>query len=228
MPIEAVNIVKSYSKSKTSAATPVLKGVNLYAADGEFLAVTGRSGAGKSTLLHILGGIDEADSGSVIITLDGKKYETAAMAGKKLAAFRNKYIGFVFQFHHLLPEFTALENIILPAMIAGDSYSAAAKKAKDLLKVVELDIRESHRPTELSGGEQQRVAIARAIINKPRIVFADEPTGNLDSESTQNILRLVRRLQNESGSTFIIATHSEEVAACASRIVNISDGKINK
>ena len=224
MLLQATNIVKSYTKTKT--VTPVLKGISLEVSDGEFLAVTGRSGAGKSTLLHILGSIDKPDSGSVSFTLEGKKLTISEMSPRELAKFRNRNIGFVFQFHHLLPEFTALENIMLPAMIAGDSYSVAEKKSKSLLKVVGLDIREAHRPTELSGGEQQRVAIARAIINNPKVVFADEPTGNLDLESTKNILQLIRHLQQESGSTFIIATHSDEVAACATRVINISDGTV--
>lgn len=224
MILEATNIVKTYTKLQ--AKTPVLKNVNLSVFPGELLVIVGRSGAGKSTLLHILGSIDKPDSGTIRLNIDGKEYAYPEMNNAQTATFRNRNIGFVFQFHHLLPEFTALENIMLPAMVAGDTYKVAAEKAKQLLKIVDLDIRETHKPNELSGGEQQRVAIARALINKPKIVFADEPTGNLDRANSLNVLDIIARLKQETEITFVVATHSDDVAARATRVVTVKDGMI--
>lgn len=224
--LKAENIVKSYTKLQK--VTPVLKNVSLSINEGEFISIVGPSGAGKSTLLHIIGGIDKPDSGKSVIYLDNKEIEYSKVSSDKLAKIRNKYLGFVFQFHHLLPEFSAVENIMLPAMIWGLSYSKSKEKAKTLLKIVSLDIRETHRPSELSGGEQQRVAIARALINEPKIVFADEPTGNLDRDNSINILNLIQDLQKTLNITFIIATHSDDVAAGSHRIVKMRDGIIEE
>ncbi len=224
MILKADNIVKSYTKLQR--VTPVLKNVSLTIEEGEFVAVVGPSGAGKSTLLHIIGGIDHPDSGKSYIYLDNKEFEYSKLSGSKLSKIRNKYLGFIFQFHHLLPEFSAIENIMLPAMIGGLSYNKSKDKAKSLLKIVGLDIRESHKPTELSGGEQQRVAIARALINEPKIVFADEPTGNLDRDNSTNILNLIQSLQKQLNITFIIATHSDDVAKSSHRIISMKDGII--
>ena len=237
----AKNIVKAYTKQHK--VTPVLKGVSLAVSEGDFVSIIGPSGAGKSTLLHILGGIDAPDSGEVIIehnainktnsinaTGNNSKYyyDYNAMNPTELANFRNQFIGFIFQFHHLLPEFSAIENIMLPALIAGDSYKIAKDKALRLLNLIKLDLRESHKPSELSGGEQQRVAIARALINNPKIVLADEPTGNLDRSNSQNILDILDTLQRELNITFIVATHSDEVAARSKRIVKMKDGLIEE
>lgn len=224
--LKSENIVKSYTKLQK--VTPVLKNVSLSISEGEFISIVGPSGAGKSTILHIIGGIDKPDSGKSVIYLDNKEIDYSKVSSDKLAKIRNKHLGFVFQFHHLLPEFSAVENIMLPAMISGLSYSKSKENAKSLLKIVGLDIRETHRPTELSGGEQQRVAIARALINDPKIVFADEPTGNLDRDNSINILNLIKSLQKSLNITFIIATHSDEVAASSHRIVKMRDGIIEE
>lgn len=223
MQIRAKDIVKSYTKQQR--VTPVLKGVSLSVDEGEFISIIGPSGAGKSTLLHILGGLDSPDSGSLIIEHEGVYYDFSSMSANELAAFRNKNIGFIFQFHHLLPEFSAIENIMLPALIAGESYKNAKNKAIDLLKMLNLDLRETHKPMELSGGEQQRIAIARALINSPMLILADEPTGNLDHANSLNILDILDSLKQKTNSTFIIATHSDAVASRSQRIITIVDGK---
>lgn len=223
MQIRAKDIVKSYTKQQR--VTPVLKGVSLSVDEGEFISIIGPSGAGKSTLLHILGGLDSPDSGSLIIEHEGVYYDFSSMSANELAAFRNKHIGFIFQFHHLLPEFSAIENIMLPALIAGESYKNAKNKAIDLLKMLNLDLRETHKPMELSGGEQQRIAIARALINSPMLILADEPTGNLDHANSLNILDILDSLKQKTNSTFIIATHSDAVASRSQRIITIVDGK---
>lgn len=220
--IEAKNIAKSYINNMMM--TNVLKNINLTVEKGEFLAIMGPSGAGKSTLLHILSGLDKADSGQIIIRNDKTVFDLNSLKAKEVAAFRNQEIGFVFQFHHLLPEFTALENIMLPAMIAGDSTSKAKSKAVELLELIGLKDRAEHLPAELSGGEQQRVAILRAVINKPKIIFADEPTGNLDMENSRNVIDLLIKLKNEINLTMLVATHSNEVSNCADRIIRISNG----
>ena len=217
MILSAKNIFKSYGK------LPVLKGVDIDIDKGEFITIIGKSGAGKSTLLHILGTLDNADNG----TLEILGSDISKLSHQKLSAFRNQNIGFVFQFHHLLPEFSALENVSIPALIGGDSDSQAKKKAKDLLDYLGLAERLKHKPNELSGGEQQRVAIARALINNPALIMADEPTGNLDSTTSSDIHALIASLRKELQITFIIVTHNQELAALSDRSIHMIDGKLD-
>lgn len=214
--LEAKNIHKKYG------GLEVLKGVDVSIQKKEIVSIIGSSGAGKSTLLHILGTLDKPDSGEMIM------YNTPVfrLKGKKLAAFRNRHIGFVFQFHHLLPEFTALENVCIPGWIAGRKKKAVEAEALSLLKLLGLENRSEHKPGALSGGEQQRVAVARALINKPGIVFADEPTGNLDSANARDLHQLFTRLKEEMEQTFLIVTHNEELAALSDRVLHMKDGKI--
>ena len=186
------------------------------------MSIVGKSGAGKSTLLHILGTLDSADSGQVLINNENiSQLNKAAMA-----AFRNKNIGFIFQFHHLLPEFSALENVTMPALINGDTEGSARKRASELLDYLGLTHRTSHKPTELSGGEQQRVAVARALMMNPAVVFADEPSGNLDSASSKDLHNLIFKLRDDFKQTFVIVTHNEELAQMSDRILHMKDGKI--
>ncbi len=215
--IRAENIHKAYGTLE------VLKGISLEIQKGEIVSVVGASGAGKSTLLHILGTLDKADRGSVSIN----DQEIASMQEKKLSAFRNREIGFVFQFHHLLPEFTALENVCIPAYIAGDSKKTAFEKARQLLEFLGLADRMEHKPSALSGGEQQRVAVARALVNKPAVILADEPSGNLDSGSSIELHELFFNLRDEFKQTFVIVTHNRELAEMADRQLRIKDGIIN-
>jgi lipoprotein-releasing system ATP-binding protein len=212
--IEGKNIFKSYK------TVDVLKDVSININKGEVVSIVGASGAGKSTLLQILGTLDTPDKGEVII--DGTSIQ--ALNEKQLAAFRNKNIGFVFQFHHLLPEFSALENVCLPAFIGGVSKSIAEKKAKELLDFIGLGHRLTHKPAELSGGEQQRVAIARALINNPIVVMADEPTGNLDSENSEEVNKLFLNLRDAYKQTFLMVTHNQQLAAMADRMLVMKDG----
>ena len=198
----------------------VLKGVDISINKGEIVSIVGSSGAGKSTLLHILGTLDKADKGQII--LNGQHLET--LSGNKLAAFRNRHIGFVFQFHHLLPEFTALENVCIPGWIAGDKKKEVVIKATKLLKTLGLGDRLENKPQQLSGGEQQRVAVARALINSPSIVMADEPTGNLDSANAKELHQLFIELRNTFNQTFLIVTHNEELAKMSDRILMMKDG----
>ncbi len=214
--IRARNIHKSYGKLQ------VLKGVKLDVESGEIISIVGASGSGKSTLLQVLGTIEKHEQGSV--TIDG--VEVSKLNDRELSNFRNQKIGFVFQFHHLLPEFTALENICIPAYIAGRSRSEAENDAQQLLDIMGITERASHKPAELSGGEQQRVAIARALINKPAVILADEPSGNLDSESSQSLHELFFRLREELGQTFVIVTHNLELAKMADRTLTIRDGLV--
>jgi len=214
--LKARNIHKSYGK------LVVLRGIDLTVQKGEIISIVGASGAGKSTLLHVLGTLDKPDKGE--IKIHGEN--VSSLNDKALSAFRNANIGFVFQFHHLLPEFTALENICIPAFIAGKSIPEAEKQAIELLDFMSLANRSSHKPSELSGGEQQRVAIARALINKPAVVFADEPSGNLDSKSSQVLHKLFFKLRNAFGQTFVIATHNKELADMADRKMVIKDGLV--
>jgi len=214
--IKAENITKTYGKLQ------VLKGVNMQVEKGEIVSITGSSGAGKSTLLHIMGTLDKADGGNIII--DGKS--VMELKDKELAAFRNKHIGFVFQFHHLLPEFSALENVCIPAFISGTYKSEAEKKAKELLDYLGLSDRIQHKPSEMSGGEQQRVAIARALINQPSIVFADEPSGNLDAKNSAELHDLFFDLRKHFNQTFVIVTHDPILADKADRKIVIRDGVI--
>ncbi len=214
--LTAKNIYKQYDH------LPVLKGVDISVSKGEIVSIVGSSGAGKSTLLHILGTLDKADSGEII--LNGQHIET--LTGRKLSAFRNKHIGFVFQFHHLLPEFTALENVCIPGWIGGGKKKEVSFKAAELLKTLGLGNRLENKPQQLSGGEQQRVAVARALINGPSIVMADEPTGNLDSAKAKELHQLFIDLRNQFHQTFLIVTHNEELAKMSDRILLMKDGKI--
>jgi len=207
---------------KTFGDVAVLKDVDLSVTRGELISIVGASGAGKTTLLQIIGTLDHADRGEVTIN----NQPISALSSKKLAAFRNKHIGFIFQFHHLLPEFTALENVCIPAFIAQKSVKEAEARATELLNFLGLGHRTSHKPSMLSGGEQQRVAVARALMNKPDIIFADEPSGNLDSANATELHNLFFKLRTEMGQTFIIVTHNNQLAAMADRTLTMKDGNI--
>jgi lipoprotein-releasing system ATP-binding protein len=200
----------------------VLKGVDLHIKKGEIVSIVGASGAGKTTLLQILGTLDTYSQGNLSIN----KTSLTSLNSKELARFRNENLGFIFQFHQLLPEFTALENVCIPAFIKKTPKAEAEKRAKELLAFLGLSHRESHKPNELSGGEQQRVAVARALINNPSIILADEPSGNLDSESAENLHNLFFKLRDEFGQTFVIVTHNEDLADMADRKLVMQDGKI--
>ncbi len=210
------NIYKRYGSLE------VLKGVNIEINKGEIVSIVGPSGSGKSTLLHILGTLDKADMGEV--SMNGTV--VSSLTGKKLSAYRNQHIGFVFQFHHLLPEFTALENVCIPGWLAGKKKKEVEEKSKDLLKLLSLGERMENKPNQMSGGEQQRVAVARALINNPDLVFADEPTGNLDSANAKELQQLFFDLRNKFNQTFLIVTHNEELAKLSDRILYMKDGKI--
>ncbi len=201
---------------------PVLKSVDIHIEAGEMVSIVGASGAGKSTLLHILGTLDNADSGSIWI----KNQSITALSTKELAAFRNQNIGFIFQFHHLLPEFDALENISIPGWIAGKPKKEVRDRAIELLNLLGLKHRHHHKPQQLSGGEQQRVAVARALINAPAIVFADEPTGNLDSDNAKQLHQLFVQLNITLATSFLIVTHNEELAAMSTRVLHMKDGSM--
>lgn len=200
----------------------VLKGITLHIDKGEVVSIVGPSGAGKTTLLQIIGTLDKADSGEICI--DGK--EISRLSKKQLSDFRNTHIGFVFQFHQLLPEFTALENIMIPAYIAGKSRSEAKKRAMELLDFMGLTDRASHKPNELSGGEKQRVAVARALVNNPAVILADEPSGSLDSKNKSELHQLFFDLRDKFGQTFVIVTHDEELASITDRTIHLRDGVI--
>jgi len=200
----------------------VLKGVSLDIRQGEIVSIVGSSGAGKSTLLHIIGTLDFADSGEIL--LNNERVDT--LKGKKLAGFRNRHMGFVFQFHHLLPEFTALENVCIPAWLAGKKRKETETRAKELLEILGLKDRFENKPNALSGGEQQRVAVARSLINNPDIVFADEPTGNLDSHNARELHKLFVQLRDARNQTFLIVTHNEELAQMSDRVLHMKDGNI--
>ena len=217
--IKASNIHKFYNDLH------VLKGVDIHVKKGEVISIVGASGAGKTTLLQILGTLDKA-SKKEMPSLKINDIEINGLNEKGLAKFRNEHIGFIFQFHQLLPEFTALENVCLPAFIKGTKKSEAEKRATELLDFLGLSHRYNHKPNELSGGEQQRVAVARALINNPDLIFADEPSGNLDSESAENLHSLFFKLRDEFGQTFVIVTHNEELANLADRKLVMVDGKI--
>ena len=214
--IEIQGITKSFGELQ------VLKGINLIIYKGEVVSVVGPSGAGKTTLLQIMGTLDKADSGSVVIN----GIEVGNLKEKELSAFRNKQIGFVFQFHQLLPEFTALENVMIPALIGGMSPDKAMKKAKETLAFLGLAERASHKPAELSGGEKQRVAVARALINDPAVIFADEPSGSLDSKNKEELHQLFFDLREKLGQTFVIVTHDEGLARLTDRTIHMVDGRI--
>lgn len=214
--IEIRNITKNYG------TLHVLKGINLSIREKEIVTIVGASGAGKSTLLHILGTLDNPDSGELLF--DNTSIYT--LTANKLAAFRNNNIGFVFQFHHLLPEFSAKENICIPAWIKGTSKREAERRATELLNIMGLSERASHKPNQLSGGEQQRVSVARALINKPRIILADEPSGNLDTQTKNELHKLFFELRDQLGQTFVIVTHDNGLAEMSDRQIRLQDGKI--
>ena len=217
--IVAKNIHKNYG------GVEILKGVNLHIQKGEIVAIVGPSGAGKTTLLQILGTLDVSQKiKNYDLIVNG--VSTKSLNDKEVSAFRNKHIGFIFQFHQLLPEFTALENVCIPAFIGGKSKTTTEKRAKELLAFLGLSQRENHKPNELSGGEQQRVAVARALINEPSVIFADEPSGNLDSTSAKNLHELFFKLRNEFGQTFVLVTHNKELAQMADRTLTMKDGII--
>ncbi len=220
--IKKIRMLRATDIRKKYGELQVLKGVNITVQKGEIASIVGSSGAGKSTLLHILGTLDAADGGEYFL------HESAIhrLRGKQLAAFRNRHIGFVFQFHHLLPEFTALENASVPGWIAGRKKKEVEARATELLNQLNLGNRLHNKPQQLSGGEQQRVAVARALINNPDIVFADEPTGNLDSKNARELHDLFIRLRDEMHQTFLIVTHNEELANMSDRILHMKDGVI--
>ena len=210
------------SLQKSYGTLKVLKGINLEIADSSVVTIVGASGAGKSTLLHLIGTLDRPDGGRVL--MDGT--DLYKLSDKELAEFRNRNIGFVFQFHHLLPEFTAVENVALPAMIAGATKTEAMKRAGELLDYLKLSERATHKPSQLSGGEQQRVAVARALVNNPKLILADEPSGNLDTENARKLHQLFFDLRDRFGQTFIVVTHNTELAQMADRTVTMQDGVI--
>ncbi len=218
--ISVHGLLKSFRMGDSEVA--VLKGIDLDIPKGEMLSIVGASGVGKSTLLHIIGALDKPTSGQVLY--DGR--DIFGMPDRELASFRNRNIGFVFQFHHLLPEFSALENVLIPSMIGGIDPKAARLRAEALLEEVGLSGRLSHRPGELSGGEQQRVAIARALMSEPRVMLADEPTGNLDTHTAQSVHELLKKLNRQKGLTSIIVTHNEKLAGMADRTIRMVDGII--
>lgn len=214
--VKAENIRKSFGQ------VSVLNGIDLEVPQGKIVSIVGASGAGKTTLLQILGTLSKPDSGEIYF----HDQKISSLSENQLAAFRNRELGFVFQFHHLLPEFTALENVCIPAFIAGTSRSESEKKAKDLLNYLGLSNRMTHKPSQLSGGEKQRVAVARALINQPKVIMADEPSGNLDSQNRDELHDLFFQLRNDFGHTFIIVTHDDSFADRSDRIIHIKDGVI--
>jgi lipoprotein-releasing system ATP-binding protein len=219
--LKAENLVKSYQTTKKNRLE-VLKSVSVEIEKNKISVIIGASGAGKSTLLHLLGGLDRPDSGKVFY--NGS--DIFKLSDDKLVRFRREKVGFVFQFHHLLPEFSAIENTAIPLMIKGDSMQKAVKKAEELIELVGLKERKNHKPAELSGGEQQRVAVARALANNPDIIFADEPTGNLDSDNSELINQLILNLKNNHGKTLLIVTHNKELVKLADKVFEMKDGKI--
>ena len=219
-PIVAKGLVKGYRSG--SGELEVLKGIDFVIEPGELVAIHGPSGVGKSTLLHILGTLDRPTGG----TLNYGELDIGNLSDRVLARLRNERIGFIFQFYHLLPEFTAFENVLLPAMVNGEQLEEAGKRARRLLDEVGLSERQTHKPDALSGGEQQRVAIARALINRPEVVFADEPTGNLDEENSREIYNLIKRLNEEHGTSFVVVTHEPSLASVSHRSLGMANGRI--
>lgn len=208
--------------SKSFGDLQILKNIDLQINEREVVSIVGASGAGKTTLLQILSTLEKPDSGEIVIN----EVSPFSLSSRKLAAFRNEHIGFIYQFHQLLPEFTAIENVALPALIKGENLKKAQEKALELLERLGLKERGDHKPSELSGGEQQRVAVARALINKPKIIFADEPSGNLDSKNSRELHELFFQLRDELGQTFVIVTHNEELAKMTDRTIHMADGSL--
>ncbi len=217
-------MIKLENITKSFGSLQVLKGIDLEIREGEVVAIAGPSGAGKTTLLQIIGTLDRPDGGRVWF----EGVDTGTLKERELARFRNRRIGFVFQFHQLLPEFTAAENVMMPLLIAGQGMQAAARRAGELLSFMGLSARAGHKPSELSGGERQRVAVARALANKPSVILADEPSGSLDTQNREELHRLFFRLREEFGQTFAIVTHDEQLAAMSDRTIRLVDGRISR
>lgn len=215
-------MIKISNITKSFGSLEVLKGISLEIKPHEIVSIMGASGAGKTTLLQIIGTLDKPDNGQIIIN----DTDIATLNERQLSDFRNQHIGFIFQFHQLLPEFTAVENIQIPALIAGKSFKESEKEAKEILSFLNLSHRAKHKPTELSGGEKQRIAVARALINHPEVILADEPTGSLDSQNKEDLHRLFFDLRNNFGQTFVVVTHDESLASLCERTIYMKDGKI--
>ena len=220
----STDMIQTEGITKSFGSLQVLKGIDLTIGEGEIVAIVGPSGAGKTTLLQIIGTLDAPDSGKLYIN----GTETVRLSEEKLAAFRNRNIGFVFQFHQLLPEFTALENVMIPALIAREKPTVAEKRAKEILDFMNLTDRMSHKPNELSGGEKQRVAVARALINNPSVILADEPSGSLDTKNKEELHKLFFDLRSQMHQTFVIVTHDEQLATDTDRVIHINDGKVQQ